>query len=248
MPIEKLGDDSIITSDVQGTFLPDNISDISISPDGTKAFYLLEHNDGVVGIVMNLTDSKKTQIFDSPFTEWLSSWLGDKNVNLTTKAASVFGGYVYNIDINKKVPMKTLGAINGLTSLANPNGKSIIFSDNTLSTKTYDLSTRESNTLSVNTLPEKCIWDKMGVNIYCAVPKNTGSFSYPDSWYQGETSFNDQIWKIDTSTNTANFLIDPSTVAGEEVDGIKLMLDQNENFLFFVNKKDSFLWELDLRN
>ena len=34
---------------------------------------------------------------------------------------------------------------------------------------------------------------------------------------------------------------------GEDIDGIKLALDKDETFLFFVNKKDSFLWELQLK-
>ena len=33
----------------------------------------------------------------------------------------------------------------------------------------------------------------------------------------------------------------------EKLDGIKLALDAGENYLFFVNKKDSFLWELNLK-
>jgi hypothetical protein len=41
---------------------------------------------------------------------------------------------------------------------------------------------------------------------------------------------------------------DLSSVNGaEDIDGIKLNLDENQNFLFFVNKKDSYLWELSLQ-
>ena len=43
-------------------------------------------------------------------------------------------------------------------------------------------------------------------------------------------------------------LIDPMTVlGGEEIDGIKLATDEGENYLFFVNKKDSYLWEFNLK-
>ena len=33
----------------------------------------------------------------------------------------------------------------------------------------------------------------------------------------------------------------------EDIDAIKLTIDEGENYLFFVNKKDSYLWELDLK-
>ena len=40
---------------------------------------------------------------------------------------------------------------------------------------------------------------------------------------------------------------DPTQVVeGEDVDAVKLSLDQNQNYLFFMNKKDSYLWELNL--
>ena len=102
--------------------------------------------------------------------------------------------------------------------------------------------------LGIKTLPEKCVWNKTGDTLYCAVPKFIGSGEYPDSWYQGEVSFNDQLWKIDIKTLNATLLLDPVMITeGEEIDGIKLAIDESENYLFFVNKKDSFLWKLDLK-
>jgi hypothetical protein len=80
------------------------------------------------------------------------------------------------------------------------------------------------------------------------VPKSIDTGSYPDTWYQGEVSFRDQIWKIDLKTGNGTMLVDPITISnGEEIDGTKLMMDDGENYLFFVNKKDSFLWEFSLK-
>jgi hypothetical protein len=43
-------------------------------------------------------------------------------------------------------------------------------------------------------------------------------------------------------------LVDPETISiGERVDAIKMTLDEGENYLFFINKKDNFLWKLDLK-
>ena len=42
-------------------------------------------------------------------------------------------------------------------------------------------------------------------------------------------------------------LIDPTVEAGQAIDGIKLSLDDKENYLIFINKKDSSLWSLELK-
>ena len=59
-------------------------------------------------------------------------------------------------------------------------------------------------------------------------------------------SFNDQIWKIDLKTNNATLIADPALITNENIDGIKLMVDEDENNLFFINKIDNFLWKLEL--
>jgi len=155
---------------------------------------------------------------------------------------------MYSMDGSGKNLTKILGGVNGLTTKGSPNGKLVLFSDSNLSLRVYHTDTRNSDTLSLRTLPEKCVWGKASDAIYCAVPKSISSGAYPDSWYQGEVSFSDQFWKIDLKTGNATLIIDPMSVSGgEEVDGTKLALDESENYLFFVNKKDSFLWELDLK-
>jgi len=140
-----------------------------------------------------------------------------------------------------------LGDINGLTTLTSPNGKLILYGDSSLSLNVYHTDTGTSDVLGIKTLPEKCVWSNGGETLYCAVPKAAPGGTYPDSWYQGEISFADQLWRIDALTGNAAILADPSSLAGTDIDGIKLMLDEKDNYLFFVNKKDSFLWELVLK-
>src|SRR3989338_1925262 len=252
LPKELLGGDTTENNEVKGVFLPDNIQDISISPDTTKIFYLWSSGgslgDNMIGITLNLLNNKKTQLFDSPLTEWLSVWGNNNMITLSTKPFSSAPGYMYSMDGSGKNLTKILGGVNGLTTKGSPNGKLVLFSDSNLSLRVYHTDTRNSDTLSLRTLPEKCVWGKASDAIYCAVPKSISSGAYPDSWYQGEVSFSDQFWKIDLKTGNATLIIDPMSVSGgEEVDGTKLALDESENYLFFVNKKDSFLWELDLK-
>ena len=265
LPKEYLGADSIGTSEITGSFLPENISDISVSPDALKIFYLFDIGDSVVGVTFTLQTNTKVQVFDSPFTEWLSFWPNNKMITLTTKPSANVPGFMYAINLDRKPAStsaslggdfnKILSGINGLTTLTSPDGKKVLYGDNNLSLSIFTIETRNSNLLGVKTLPEKCVWGGMSDVIYCSVPKFIDRANYPDSWYQGEVSFSDEIWKIDIVSGNTTMISDPVSISGpaspsqggEGVDSIKLNLDESQNFLFFVNKKDSYFWELELK-
>lgn len=248
LPKEPLGADASAINEVKGSFLPNDVKDLSVSPDTSKVFYLFETGDSMVGATLNFLNNKKTQIFDSPFTEWLSQWISGNTIALTTKPSAGVPGFMYTIDSAGKNLIKVLDNINGLTTLGSPNGKLILYGDNNLSLSVFNADTKSVSPLSIRTLPEKCVWGKASDTVYCAMPKSAGFGLYPDIWYQGEVSFNDQLWKVDIKTGNSALLLDPVLAErGEEIDGIKLALDEKENYLFFVNKKDSFLWKLDLK-
>ncbi len=248
LPKEIFGADTIANNQITGSLLPNNIKSISLSPDTSSMFYLFDSGDSMIGTTLNFTTNKKVQIFTSPFTEWSSGWGNSKIITLTTKPTSGIPGYVYEMDQTGKNLNQTLGNINGLTALPSPDGKFILYGDNSLNLNIYNKSTNTSTLLGVKTLPEKCVWNSGSTTVYCAVPKAIPVNQYPDAWYQGEVSFNDQFWKINVGTGNTTMLVDPITMpGGQEIDGIKLAVDSAENYLFFVNKKDSYLWEFSLK-
>ena len=179
---------------------------------------------------------------------WNSLWPNSKIITLTTKPSSGVLGYMYTLDPTTKKLTKTLGVVNGLTTLMSPNGKLVLYSDSGLSLYVYDVAKGTSSTAGVRTLAEKCVWNKNSDAVYCAMPKIVESAAYPDARYQGEISFSDEIWKIDVKTGNTTMILDPVAVlGGVRTDAIKLALDEKENYLFFVNKKDSYLWQFKLR-
>lgn len=246
LPKEVLGADSITTSDVSGSFLPDNITDLSVAKDSSKIFYLFNTKDYTIGISANGLGEKKTQVFDSSYSEWLSEYVNQNTITLTTKAGSGVPGFIYKVNPNRKDFEKVLGGISGLTTLTSPNGNLVLYADDGLNLHLYNTGTEETKRISIKTLPEKCTWREDSTEIYCAMPKDLQNASYPDSWYMGEISFSDQIWKIDAETLNTGLIIDPlQTDGGEDIDGIKLTF--KDGYLFFVNKKDNFLWELKIK-
>ncbi len=99
---------------------------------------------------------------------------------------------------------------------------------------------------AITALPEKCLWTKDSITLFCGAPNEIPEGMYPDSWYQGKVSFSDALWKINTETGALNILAIPEEDAREEIDLIDPMLSPDEHTLIFRNKKDSSLWSLQL--
>ncbi|MDQ3245233.1 MAG: hypothetical protein M3P22_02740 [bacterium] len=242
---EVLGADSLTTSELSGSFLSENITDLSILPQLSKIFYLFNNKNNTIGINADISGGKKSQVFDSAYSEWLSQYANQNTITLTTKASNAVAGYMYKINPNRKDFERVLGGINGLTTLTSPDGYQVLYGDGDMNLYLYNITTNTTKKISIKTLPEKCTWTEDGSEIYCAMPRNLTNNSYPDVWYMGEVSFSDQIWRINTESLNTGLVLDPlQTDGGEDIDGTHLKY--NDGYLFFINKKDSYLWELKL--
>lgn len=233
--------------DTKGEFLPSNITEMSLAPDKTKIFYLIKNTNGVIGFTLSLNDNKKSQVFSSSFSEWLSQWVNNQKIYLTTKPSYAVSGSLFNLDIQNGTLTKIFGGVNGLTTLANNDGSKVLYGAS-LNTgpKLGIFDTVEHTTKDLDTygLPEKCIWSKDNIHVYCAVPGLIKGAQYPDVWYQGLVSFDDFFVKINTETDEKVTLANSKNEI--PVDATYLFLDTEENNLFFTNKKNSTLWSLDL--
>jgi hypothetical protein len=229
----------------KGEFLTPGMIDVSLSPDKTKMFYLTETSSGVLGTIQTFGDTKKNQLFSSPFSEWLSQWATSATIFLTTKASGQADGYVYSLSTAKGALKKVFGPIVGLTTLANQSGTTILYSASlggSPSLGLLDVAKHTTRSLALSGLPEKCAWSKDNITLYCAIPNTIPSSIYPDVWYKGIISFTDRFMKINTQT------LEKTPLDGGEFDATHVFLDNTETKLFFTNKKDSTLWSLDLKN
>ncbi len=233
-----------------GTFFPENISSAVVSPDGSKVFYLSSFGDQTLGTSANLDGTKKSQFFTSSFSEWIPQWPTARIMTITTKASASVPGFVYTLDTQTGDMNKIIGGLKGLTTLTSSDGKNMLYSVSNgkdFSLYSYSLKTNTTTNLNIKTLPEKCVWSSDNITVYCGVPVSPDAGAYPDVWYQGLTSFNDQIWKINTATSEFNMIGDPNSDVNVSMDATKLILDKTESNLFIVNKKDSKLWSLALQ-
>ncbi|HAQ02681.1 hypothetical protein A2467_03030 [Candidatus Nomurabacteria bacterium RIFOXYC2_FULL_36_8] len=231
----------------KSSFLNSNILEVALSPDKSKFFSVIETTNGVIGVTKSFEETKTSQVFTSAFSEWLPQWATTGNIYLTTKPSYLVEGSVFNLNIANGTLSKILGRVQGLTTLANKDGTSLLYGaslDNGPRLNIFNIKNHTSEDLGKYGLPEKCVWSSDNINVYCAVPNTIVGNQYPDSWYQGVISFDDFFVKINTVTKESATLANSKDEV--PVDGTNLFLNKDESKLFFINKKDSTLWSLDL--
>lgn len=233
----------------KGDFLPQNITNLSVSPDKDKFFYLVKNENGSTGTTGLFNETKRDGVFVSPFTEWLSEWTNNKGIYLTTKPSYSAEGSIFLLNTSNKTLSKIFGGVPGLTTSVNKSGSLILYGASTPKGPelgVFDINRNETRKLNLFGLPEKCVWSNDNINIYCALPNLITGSQYPDVWYQGLVSFDDYFAKINTQTGDKIVIANSSNET--PADGISLFLDNTESNLFFTNKKDYTLWGLKLIN
>lgn len=231
---------------ISGYVLASGVSDISVV--GSTMFYLQQTDAGTQGFIALIDGLSRKQIWNSPLRELNSQAVNDKTIALNTKPYPNLPGYLYTVT-NTGVVKKILGNIAGLSSLVNGDVSKVLYLSQTSSAQMflYDKKSESSTSVTPTTFPEKCVWSKKDINIvYCAVPKEYLDGGSLTSWYMGNISYTDDIWKYDLKSNTSSIVGNLSDESGEAIDVIKPLLSQNEQYVVFINKRDDSLWSLDL--
>ncbi len=240
--------------ELRGSPLPASTVAVVASPEGNKVLTLetTASNSSTVGYISQFDGSKKTLAFSTPLTQVNVEWPTDSTIALTTKGSSNAAGFLYFIDPKTGLFNKILGNIRGLSTLTSKDANKVLFSTTLadgIKTSVYDIPSATTQDLIFNTLPEKCVWSSLQKTvIYCAVPSQIPSATYPDAWYQGTVSFSDSIWEVDAVTGSAHIVADLLKSSGTVIDAMNLTLDPKENYLYFINKRDLSLWSLQLNN
>lgn len=216
---------------------------------GDSVFYTTKTLGGSTGFLTSFDNKKPSQIFTTQLREINASWEGGNFVEIFTKANSQFGGSSFIVDIKKKTLKENLTDMLGLVTNINFDGSHSLYNTNItdLSLGAKINSSTQAFYLQTKTLPEKCVWSKKNKStIYCAVPYYVEKNNYPESWYQGRVFFEDSFWSINIETGSQQLIYRPSADGKDSPDAINLSLNEKENYLFFINKRDLTLWGLSL--
>jgi hypothetical protein len=227
-----------------GYFLEQGLAQAVVA-GASSVFTLTTGTDSSIGSIASADGTQVQTVFSSP----LSSIIVQPTSNglfAVTKAASELDGYAFKISGGTFSPI--LGPLRGLTTLPSPDGKSVFYSytdGNSFHLGVFDVATGNDTQLPLETLADKCVWTSDSSSLYCAVPV-TMTGNLPDDWYQGATSFTDQIWRFNLTSRLATLVIDPTATAQTDIDAVNLAIDPNSQLLVFRNKKDGSLWAYSL--
>jgi len=226
--------------------LPTDIKEITIKPDGSKIFYYTT-NGSSNWFVSNPDGTGSNIVMSQPLTEWLPKWISGNTIIMQNKASSESTSFAYSFDVVNKILKKIGVEAFGLSVNPKPDGSLDLISSGgaTPQLSIFDSKNVTTQTISVNTLAEKCVWLKEKVPaVYCAVPNQIPRGNYPDIWYKGLVSTEDFITKIDVNNDISHNIADLSSLSGQKIDVADISISPDETNLIFRNKIDGFLWML----
>lgn len=246
---------------VKTSMVGNNNQSIALSPSGKKIFYIKDDGSGSnqkYGVYTSNSDGGAiSRVWSTSIGGWVLNWVREGNakedplIAMYVKPISMGTGFGYLFNPKTRNLEKVGQGGKGFTMTVNPSVTYAITStteDNQIGTNFVNIKTNTSTIAPFRTLPEKCAWSRINEKVaYCAVPNDIRSGEYPESWYMGDVTFTDRIWKVNVETGLIEKLSDLLNDTGELVDATNLNVAPNDEYLTFIKKDDSSLWMLNLK-
>jgi hypothetical protein len=104
----------------------------------------------------------------------------------------------------------------------------------------------EYKNLEIPTLTVKCTWSKDNKTVYYALPASIPENSIlPNDYFSNKFQTADTFWKVNVLTGEKNRLIDLEKISAK-IDSTNLFLSPDESLLFFTNRIDGKLYQINL--
>lgn len=229
--------------------LPDNIKTIAFLPNSSKIiFNYVNFNKNIFYIGtsnIDLTNSQKIIDLKLPLAQ-LEPVLENKII-IKFPSSGLVSNSILLLDTKNSKLNLLLSDEYGLDIKASPNATKFIYSSTNSKGKDISLFILNSNgqrkNLEIKTLVDKCTFSQDNRTIFCAVPRQIPENAIlPDDYYKDKIDFYDDIWRINTETGEKK-LVEGIDI---EINADNLLLSPQENYLFFINKKDGNLYSLKL--
>lgn len=232
-------------------FLPANIATITVSPDGANIAYLMRTQNGSDGYTAAPNGTAAKKVFSLPLSQLLLSWPAAGTLLAQTPAASGVDGMLFSVNAQSGATVPLVYAP-GITAIADRAFSRIIYQtvSNSGVRTTYSHSTRTglASTLSLDPLPERCVWSRVASStLYCPAPLQATGSTHVDLWHQGLTNTPDALFSFDVTTSRGQLLAIPGGKdGGEESQVLELISGPNSKYLLFIRKNDRSLWGVRL--
>ncbi len=235
----------------KGFILPQNIFSFGYAAGSDNIFYLIPTGDNREnGTVIRATYKNQSQreIYSSPFADFIVSFPKSDILSLATRPSGIAPGFLYQFNPLTGSFKKILGDIFGLEAKWDAKGEKFAFSgydpDSQKPTlKFYNLKKEEVSALTFSGLAQKCAFSRIDADmVYCAVPKNPPLALYPDEWHQGLVKLEDEFFKINLKTGETKMIYNERLFDVWDIE-----VAPNEDFLYFKDRDNEFLWAIKLR-
>ena len=201
--------------------------------------------------VSDLSGEKWQEITEIPF-QFADVKMNPKKevVALFSKPDSSQETQLFIVDLVKKEKKEVSKKYKGANFEWSPDGTKLLFSYTKDNGKTnLAVMTVENETvleLNFPGLVDKCVWSNDSESIYCANPTFIDSgVVLPDDWSSEKSFSTDTFWQINTATGEQNRVIELNEI-NEDIDAKNLLLDKNEDYLFFIDRKTEDVFRIRL--
>lgn len=222
-----------------------NADQISVLKGTKKMFYFLK--DTGQAFISNIDLSSVFRVLNTSITQWVPQYVNKTTLAITTKPSAYFKGYLFFVDnTGTQDNQYILGEKYALTTLVSPDGKKVLYSEivnDLLQTSIYDIKTKKTLSLTQSTISDKCSWANDSKKIYCAIPQRLTSAPYPDVWYQGSTSFSDNIWSINPESGKFELEIYLQQQVPQSIGAYNIKVSNDGKYLLFQDKYTLNLWK-----
>lgn len=234
------------------TFLPLNATNIVESPDGKDLLYSLTSQNGLTLFKTPLENFATEIVYASPFKSWEIDWVNSDTIQLVTKPDSQISGHLYTYNLNSGEEKRVIGGFGGLTAQISPNLSHILYSHNNggeLDVQIINNNTRALVGIPIDTFADKCAWQPNGTStVFCSAPSSIEGYNQPESWYRGQSTFNDSIWRIDAQTGQTKLEMKDKSLHDTSFDIDMAQISKDGEYFIFRDKKTGFVWSLDVKD
>jgi len=237
--LQQSESDTDVPYTLEGAFLAPNIYRISMSPDGSRLFYLQEQNDRSVGVLHDLETNQRNQIFTSEVSRWRTQFTQNDSVTVFTPPADDTTGFAYRIDTATGQQEKITDAT-GLTVKENTDESAYLQTsqDNEGVFETTVVGSSEE--FSINTISDKCFWESSNI-VFCGVPDEQTTNSVT-AWYQGRMNYNDNLYLLNTESGSQDQLLSRDQINQASADMTSIGVNQSFTELIFTDRTSGDLW------
>ncbi len=232
-----------------GLFLPNNILEITKSPNNSDIFYLYKKNGEYIGVKSNKLGDNPKKIKKFDFFEWNINWVDSNKILFTSKPSKETHSIAMELNLNNGSFIKKSKSLLAGNSLPNRDYSKILFSGingENIFLMIWDKDKDSRKITRISTVVDKCVWSKNNIDVYCAVPIRGLDKNQPDSWYRGYNYFNDRIFKINTNTLKSE-LIYSNRGNDPHFDMVNIALDATERYIYWIDKKTRFAWSWQIK-